>query len=193
MKILLTSVPPLLMVASLSLVGLAGCCCSGQGMKRDKCADIPHGALPDPPGAHLARFAEIQKTNAEALSYAIFVNEWYMGGKILGPYGEYHVQELSRLLPGTPYHVMVQPTLDPALNDLRRAVVVAKLVEAGVTDADERVRVEYPQTEGLYGQEAPNILRSMLQSNQGGSQIGNSTYFPGSTGGNSSGSGSGIR
>jgi hypothetical protein len=191
MKSLLTSIPTLLAVASVSLLGLAGCCGVGQCLKRDKCADIPQGALPDPPGAHIARFEEIQKTNAEALSYAIFVNEWYMGGKTLGPYGEYHVQQISRLLPGTAYHVMVQPTLDPALNDLRRAVVVGRLLEAGIADADARVRVEYPETEGLYGQEAPRIFRSMILSNQTGSQNSNTTgtYLPGSTGGNFSGAG----
>jgi hypothetical protein len=163
----------------------------GEGPKNGRCNDIPHGALPDPPGAHLARFEAIQKTNAEALSYAIFVNEWYMGGRTLGPYGEYHVQQIAKLLSGVPYHVMIQPTLDPALNDLRRAVVVGKLLEAGVADADTRVRVEYPETEGLYGEEATRIFRSMLLSNQSGFQNTNASYFPGGSGGNFSGMGAG--
>src|SRR6266852_4667382 len=113
MKCLLMSIPALLAALSLSMLGLAGCNGVGHDLKRDKCADIPHGALPDPPGAHLRRFEEIQKGNAEPLSYAIFVNEWYMGGKTLGPYGEYHVQQMAKLLPGVPHYVMIQPTLDP--------------------------------------------------------------------------------
>jgi hypothetical protein len=191
MKCLLTSIPTLLAALSLSLLGLAGCGGISEHLHRDKCPDIPKGSLPDPPGAHLRRFEEIQKTNAEAFSYAIFVNEWYMGGKTLGPYGEYHVQQLSQLLPGVPYHVMIQPTLDPALNDIRRAVVVGRLIEAGIADADARVRVEYPETEGLYGQEAPRIFRNMLLSTQTGSQNSGAggTFFPGGTGGNFSGAG----
>jgi hypothetical protein len=196
MKSLLMSIPALLAALSFSVLGLAGCSCVGQNPKRDRCDDIRPGSLPDPPGAHLARFEAIQKNNAEAFSYAIFVHEWYMGGKTLGPYGEYHLQQIAQLLPSVPYYVMIQPTLSPELNDIRRAVVVGRLLEAGIADAEVRVRLEYPETEGIFGEEAPRIFRSMLQSNQSNSQGSGAggTYFPGSTSGNSSGfSGTGIR
>jgi hypothetical protein len=185
---------PVLAAASISLLALAGCSGVGQNLKRDKCADIPPGALPDPPGAHLSRFDAIQKSNAEAISYAIFVHEWYMGGNQLGPYGEYHLQQVARLLPSVPYPVMVQPTLDPALNELRRAVVVARLQRAGVTDAEARVRVEYPEAEGLFGEEATPIFRQMLRPSQQGAQNSGlaGTYLPTGAGGAAFSGGSGF-
>src|SRR5262245_574565 len=95
----------LLLSAAFFPVLLLGCTCTGggggladhslgggHGLKRDFCANIPNGALPDPTGAHIRRFQGVQRENALAMEFNVYLHEWFMGGKELGPYGEYHIQ-----------------------------------------------------------------------------------------------------
>ena len=142
----------LITAGSLASVLMAGCCNSGLSSKRGGCNDVTPGAMPDECGESLNRFALMQKRSAEALSYAIFTNEWYMGGQTLGPYGAYHVQQMSKLLPTVPYNVLIQPSLDPALNEAHRQLVVARLLTAGVLDAEVRI------SPGVY-RRRPNLRR----------------------------------
>lgn len=152
--------------ASVLAVWAVGCSChsdSGHGShKLDYGAEIPPGALPDRPGAHVRRFQATQRDNAIAIEYAIFIHEWQDGGKFLGPYGEHHVQHIIRRLPTVPYPVLVQPTHDPAINEFRRNVIVAKLLEGGILDAETRVILRNPEAEGLFGDEAPRVFQKLL-------------------------------
>jgi hypothetical protein len=193
-----SSILSLIAAGSTASVLLVGCCCNSWnevGMRGQSCNDVPQGSLPDPCGLSVHRFWGIQKRNAEALSYIVFTNEWYMGEQTLGPYGEHHVQQLARLLPTAPLDVIVQPSLDAALNESRRQFVVARLLQAGVLDAERRVRVEYADGDRIYGEEAPRIFNNMLRSNQfGGQGNGAGSYFPGNVTGSAIGSGfGGIR
>jgi hypothetical protein len=189
----------LIAAGSLASVMLTGCSCGqswfGWGSDRQACNDVPQGSLPDPCGLSVHRYEAIQKKNAEAISYVIFTNEWYMGDRTLGPYGEYHVQQMAKLLPTVPFDVLIQPSLDAEMNETRRRFVVGKLLQAGALDAERRVRVEYIDADRIYGQEAPSIFYQMLRSTQSGSQgQGSGTYLPGSVSGNAAGAGiGGIR
>jgi hypothetical protein len=180
----------LIAAGSTASVLLVGCCNSSNdmGMRGQSCNDVAQGSLPDPCGLSVYSFGAIQKRNAEAVSYIVFTNEWYMGEQTLGPYGEHHVQHLATLLLTTPHNVIVQPSLDPTLNETRRQFVVSRLLQAGVLDAERRVRLEYADADRIYGEEAPRIFNNMLRSNQYGNQ-GAGSYFPGNVSGNAAGAG----
>jgi len=161
----------LLTASVLPLVAL-GCTCTHEGkqggghtLQRDFGKEIPPGAMPDAPGEHVRRFQATQVKNAEAIQYAVFLNEWYMGGTELGPYGEHHVQRMIRYLPTVPHPVLIQPAPDAAINEIRRNVIVGKLLNGGILDAETRVRIANPDAEGLFGDEAPRIYDQMLRSN----------------------------
>ena len=186
----------LIAAGSMASVMLTGCSCSHSwfGSDHPSCNDVAPGSLPDPCGLSVQRYEAIQKKNAELVSYAIFTNEWYMGDRTLGPYGEHHVQQLAKLLPTVPFDVVIQPSVDQEMNEIRRQFVVGRLLQGGVLDAERRVRVEYMDADRIYGQEAPSIFYQMLRSNQSGSQgQGAGTYLPGSVSGNAAGAGMGIR
>lgn len=177
--------------------------------KLDYGAVIPPGALPDPPGAHVRRFQEAQRNNAIAVEYSIFLHEWENGGRELGPYGEHHLRSIIQRLPTVPYPVLVQPTHDPEINQFRRNVIVAKMLEAGVLDANQRVIIRNPEAEGLFGDEAPRVYYRLLIGTFGtglggglgggggfgggfGGGLGGGTYFPGTYGGGFGGFGGGY-
>jgi hypothetical protein len=192
MYFLLRNIRALAAATSICIMIVAGCCGSGQCLKRDRCTNIAPGALPDPAGDHVHRFEDMQTKNGEAISFVIFLNEWYMGGMSLGPYGGVHLQQIAQLLPGVPYAVIIQPSLDPNLNELRRTLVVERLLKAGIENAEVRVRLEYPQVEGVIGDEAPIIYRNMLRSSQqSGQGTGAGTNLSGGIGGFGTG-GAGI-
>ncbi len=186
------SILSLIAAGSVASVLLTGCGHGWIGSDRQSCDDVPQGALPDPCGLSVHRYEAIEKRNADAVSYIVFRNEWYMGDRTLGPYGELHIQQLAKQLPTVPADVIIQPSVDAEMNETRRQFVVARLMQAGVLDADRRVRVEYVDANRIYGQEAPSIFYNMLQTNQSGSQgQGAGSYFPGNIGGNAAGIGYG--
>jgi hypothetical protein len=205
----------LVSVLMVSPLFLAGCCNSCGGLfggggggavgngslKLDRCADIEPGAMPDQIGQHVQRFQALQKKNAEAVSFAIYLNDWYMGEKQLGPYGEYHLQQMIKRLnfqlkakgdPKDLYCILLQPSMDPDLNEYRRNLIVTRLLQAGIPDPDARVRLEYPEAEGLFGEEAPRIFRQMLQPFRTGNQNGFGGGFGGGGGGGGFGGDGGL-
>ncbi|HZZ79654.1 MAG TPA: hypothetical protein VFE62_14130 [Gemmataceae bacterium] len=178
----------------ISLIGM-GCSCTGlhsdggHPLKLDRCADIPPGSLPDPVGDHLHRFTSIQRDNAVAIQYAVFLHEWYLGGLQLGPYGEYHLASMIRRLPTVPYPVLIQPTPDPNANEARRQIIVAKLAAAGIRDPEARVIIANPQAEGLFGDEAPRVYQRLLLGSYGMGFGGGFGGFGGGFGGGGFGGG----
>ena len=116
-----------------------------------------------PTGTYVRGFQEIQANKAAATAYVFFLDEWYMGGPLLGPHGIRHLLQVAERLPGTRQQVQIQPSPDPDLNDKRRLTVIAALLEKGVTDAKTRVVLAFPQAEALDGQEAERIYMQMLR------------------------------
>jgi hypothetical protein len=125
-----------------------GCC------NRRCCSHIQPALPAEPLGAHVRRFEAVQVANAQASNFEIYLDEWYEGGKTLGPYGQYHITQIAQRLPAVPFAVKVQPCNDVTLNELRRQIVVTALLNLGIRDADSRVIIAYPQAEGLRGEEA---------------------------------------
>ncbi len=146
---------------AIALPGLLNGCATEANW--DRCATIPPGAMPAPVGTNVNRIVDAQAARAEADDFVIYHHEWYLGGVTLGPYGQYHVQQIAQRLPTVPFNVTIQATPDQQLNETRRKVVVSALTAAGLTDVDIRVAVGYPEAEGLYGEEAERAYQFMQQ------------------------------
>jgi hypothetical protein len=110
----------------------------------------------------VAAINRVQAYKAQADKFVIYRQEWFKGGAELGPYGLFHMNQIVAHLDSTPFAVVIQIDMDPALNEQRRAVVVGRLAAAGIPDPDSRVVVGFPQSEGLYGEEAERIYAQML-------------------------------
>jgi hypothetical protein len=132
----------------------AGCHQCDTPLGPDRCADIAPGAMPLRPGTFACQWQTAQMERGEQSKYVVHQYEWSRGGKELGPEGRRHIEQMARRLPHSPYMVVISPNDDDSLNEIRRAIVVQHLAEAGVTDAPNRVVIAKPEGEGLYGPEA---------------------------------------
>jgi hypothetical protein len=117
----------------------------------------PCDPVAPPNGTHVREFQHLQTVKAEADDFVIYKNEWYLGGTTPGPFGLYHLNEIARRAPGSPFPVVIQPELDPTVNETRRDVVVKHLLATGVPDARTRVIIALPQAEGLAGEDAARL------------------------------------
>ena len=139
--------------------------CRGDGHAcADKCADIPPGAIPRPAGTYACQWQHAQIDRANQENYVIYENEWYQGGRELGPTGQVQVGDLAHHIDETPCKVFIVPHFDVDhnswnndLNKQRVEYVVGLLTANGVTDAAQRVEIALPHAEGLYGEEAVRI------------------------------------
>ena len=148
-----------------ALAALAtGCCCD---VDVDRFAGIPCGAIPEPPHITGRRHFETQAAKAEADDFVFYRHEFYLDGKDLGPYGQYHLRLISSRLHQVPFPVLVQAVPDPRLNEQRRQTLIAGLKRAGFDDADQRVIVGFPEAEGLGGEEAERVHNALPQAGTG--------------------------
>jgi len=138
----------------------------------DNCSSIPPGAIPAPVGTYLHKFIDLQAAKAEADDFVIYNYEWYLGGRELGPFGRYHLNEIARRLPSVPFPVVIEPSLDYELNEARRQVIVDYLAQYGVPNPQDRVILAFPQAGGLYGDEAEIRSYLFLLSSYGYGQFG---------------------
>jgi hypothetical protein len=135
----------------------AGCHETGYVCPTDRCADIPHGAIPRPAGVYSCQWQTEQKLRAEQDKYVIYQCEWYAGGDHLGPDGRRHIETIATQLAGVPYPVIVEKSENVALNETRRKSVVAMLTNLGATDAERRVILGFSEAEGIDGSEAVRL------------------------------------
>jgi hypothetical protein len=124
---------------------------------RDPCATIPPGAVPAPNGSSVRTWEGLMADRAKADRFVVYLHEWYMGGRSLGPYGCAHLRRIAVALPQGPDLVVLQPALSPELNESRRLLLVQILLSAGVADAEQRVVVAFPAAEGMTGEEAARV------------------------------------
>ncbi|MCS6977851.1 MAG: hypothetical protein NZM31_12715 [Gemmatales bacterium] len=158
----------LLVVGLLAPSLMSGCATTWHDCCVDNCATIPPGAQPAPNGTYVQRFRDVQAAKAEADDFVIYKYEWSYGTAELGPFGQYHVNEMVKRLPFVPFPVLIQAhTTDGELNQRRREYVVRLLEMNGIADAEQRVVLGFPEAEGLYGEEAPRIYGMMLMPQTG--------------------------
>jgi hypothetical protein len=130
----------------------------------DRCSTIPKGAIPQPVGTHLRQLDSTQIAKADADHFVIYQYEWDRTGKMLSRSGKRHVEGLASRLAQAPCPVLIEPQGDAELDEARRQAVIFTLASKGIGDADQRVLVDYPDAEALYGQTAPLIAFGYLRS-----------------------------
>jgi hypothetical protein len=164
----------------------------------DNCAAITPGAIPPLTGTYVCQWQHAQMDRAEAGKYVINKCEWFSGGTTLGPEGSQHVLKIAKTVAETGYPVVVSRSDDEALNETRRQWIVGQLLVAGLADADQRVIVERPEAEGLYGPEATRYgsMRQLgingMMGGMGGGGFGGGGLGGGGFGGGGLGGGGGI-
>ena len=169
-------------VIALLIVLVIGCKSDGEhGV--DKCSDIPQGAIPQPNGTFACQWQTAQIARANQDMFMIYENEWHLGGKELGPFGQQHVVAMAAHIKGTPFKVAIEPHFDnqrnapdEELNKARVEFVAKSLALNGVDDAFDRVVLAVPHAEGLYGEEAVRIGAQRLQGSSSNTGNGASSF-----------------
>lgn len=115
-------------------------------------------AIPDilPLGAVTRAHWHMQQTNGEAADFVIYRNEFVYNSSELTPYGRDHIAEIAARMPSAPFPVLVQRSwnnADPELDQIRRDIVVRVLTDLGNPDAEQRVVVSQPYSNGLNSME----------------------------------------
>jgi hypothetical protein len=126
--------------------------------------DHPPALPAEPLGAASHRIFAAQVAAARQDHFVFYECEWKAGTARLGPAGLAHLEKVAQVISNTGYPVIIEGHPEAILNDQRRAVIVASLTAAGVTDAERRVVVGRPPAEGLYGEEAIPLYPQMLLS-----------------------------
>jgi hypothetical protein len=174
-----------------ALSALIGCRSPG-ALFGPACADIPKGAIPQPSGTYTCQWQVAQAGRAELDDFVIYANEWLEKSAALAPCGKAHVDVLAHRLETLPVQVVIQSSSDPELDQARRATVVELLASKGVPDVENVVTMGCPEAEGLYGFEAPRIIRGYSQSGTFGAGTGGRGIgFGGGAGGFGTGYGGG--
>jgi len=97
-----------------------------------------------------------QQTNGEAADFVMYRNEFVDNSSELSPYGRDHIAEIAARMPSTPFPVIVQRSwnnADPELDQVRRDIVVRVLTDLGNQDANQRVVVSQPYSNGINSME----------------------------------------
>jgi hypothetical protein len=109
----------------------------------------------------------LQASRAAADAFVVYKRDWLLNVPTLAPYGTVHLDRIARTIGATPYCVLLEPELDSQMNESRRLQVVNFLAERGVQDAAGRVRVAYPEAEGLSVGEVEQVgWRQLLGGNR---------------------------
>jgi hypothetical protein len=129
---------------------------------------------PVPLGTYVRDWQAVQVAAADADHFVIYRHEWFKGGAELGPYGRFHLQEITKRLSAgnVAFPVLIQTELNESLNNVRRLAIINELLAQGIADAQQRVIVAYPKAEGLYGDEAARIFTQQFQGSVGGGGLG---------------------
>lgn len=123
--------------------------------------------LPAPNGTYVRQWQKVHINNAAADEFVIYRNEW-LGNKLtLTPYGQFHLLRIVERLPFVPYRLVIQPECDEKLDQERRLEIVKFLYQRGVPDALNRVVLDYPAAEGLFGDEAARAYFRLLWGGMG--------------------------
>jgi len=143
---------------------------------------VPLEATPAPLGTSVCNYRDVHRAAAEMEDFVIFQHEWYQGEGRLGPDGRRHLNEIIARLHESGASVIIEPqevfvtegeTIDAAvartraLDESRRQDIVAALATAGIPNPEGQVVIAEPQAEGLFGVEAPNTFRQILNRGRG--------------------------
>lgn len=130
------------------------------------------------------------QTNGEAADFVMYRNEFVDNSSELSPYGRDHIAEIAARMPSTPFPVIVQRSwnnADPELDQVRRDIVVRVLTDLGNQDANQRVVVSQPYSNGINSMEAEQDYGQFRRIRGNGN-----SGFSGGGGGGGSGGGGGF-
>jgi len=178
------------LLACAVLCFVAGCCSKCGRLFCDVCADIPRGAIPQPVGTHTCGWQATQTALAEQDDFVIYRYEWQGESAELGPFGRRHVANLTHRLQTQPDSLIVEPSENRALDDQRRAWLIAMLAAHEIPDAEGRVKFGYGTAEGIDGIDAQRLERGYLGSGEFGGGLGGGGFGGGGLGGGLGGGGS---
>ena len=152
------------------------------------CNNITPGAIPQPNGTYACQWVHAERARAAQDNFVIYHYEWSADVTKLTPSGQGHVAQIAQAMCQVPFPVVIEPSSDRRLDDLRRMAVLEALASSGNPVPPDRVILGRPEAEGLYGQEAPGVARGMLSTQTGGQNTGVGTPGTGATLGGTQGS-----
>ncbi len=124
------------------------------------CGGNPSGRnqIPDvlPLGSVIRAHFNTMQINGEAADFVMYRNEFVDNSSELSPCGRDHIAEIAARMPSTPFPIIVQRSInnaDPELDQIRRDIVVRVLTDLGNQDANQRVVVSQPYSNGLNSME----------------------------------------
>ena len=177
-----------------AVAAIAGC---HSGDECKSCHDIIPGAIPQPNGTYDCQWIHAEKARAEQDKFVIYNYEWATDASELTSSGHEHIGQIARALCQVPFPVVIEPSCDHHMDELRRAAVLDALARCGNSVTPDRVICGRGEAEGLYGLEAPGVARRMFSSQgggqgAGGGSLGVSSTLGGTQGGGGSSSGVGV-
>ena len=140
-------------------MAVPGCCQNGH----KACNDITPGAIPQPNGTYLCQWNHAETARADQENFVIYQYEWSADGTKLTPFGQEHLARIAQGLPQVCFPVVIEPSADPRLNEIRRMAVLEALANCHVPITPDRVVLGRSEAEGLYGDEAPGVARQNAQ------------------------------
>lgn len=144
-------------------VTLTGCANRAGSLCNDCCEDIPHGAIPEPPGSKVCNWQTLQVTNAVADLSALYRSDFVGDSTQLSPAALDRIGRLVQAGGASSLRWIVEPSGDQDLDLARVDSVVSELTLRGNTPID--VSLATPAAIGLTGPEAERIAGGVTQTN----------------------------
>ncbi len=135
----------------------------GLWTSQDHCADIPKGAIPLPPATYGKQWQHAHAGAAAHDQFRIYGADWRAQSAQLAPFGLRRFEQMVARMHEYPYAIVIDRSESPALDEVRRGVLIAELANRGVPDAAERVVVGYSNAYALYGIEAKTVARGAFE------------------------------
>jgi hypothetical protein len=133
-----------------------------------------------PAGTALYSIFAAQAAAGQAANMMLYQYDFVPGSERLSPRGYYQATKFAQRLQYLPYPLLIERTGSPALDEARRAHVMAALEEAGVALDSERVLSRRPTIRGLDGPDSMLINAGLLDlSSAGMSSPAQGTSSPG--------------
>ncbi|TWT73344.1 hypothetical protein [Allorhodopirellula solitaria] len=175
-----------------TLLLLAGGCRSSQGIcDVDCCADIPSGAIPNGPGAHLCQWQQTQVASAATDQGVFYRADFIDQSDQLSPAALRQVATLAQQgeLPVAP--IIIEPSGDSMRDADRTVSLAAAFSAAGAPLMADEIQLAYPPALGLDGFRAQQVARNASRNGSGGGGQSGGGGFGGGIGGGFGGGGMG--
>ncbi len=142
-------------VAIATVLSIAGCSHHKGVLNVDACADIPCGAIPEPPGSKICAWETIQATQAAADQSVLYISDFVGTTTQLSPAATQRIGRLVQAGAAENLPWVIESSDDSDLDATRANALVEALAELGVAPID--VTIGTPAALGLRGPQAERI------------------------------------